>query len=154
MDAFLLVLRVGLSLGVVMVLLWMAQKRFSKAGRPGEQAVVEVVGRRSVGPKASVVVVEAEGLRFLLGVTENSISVLHSAEASPAYAGTDNGVYPADDPAFAEVLKAAGEPALRKDVAAARRLRNASDTGSLHGSIFAASTWAQAGAAVRKGLNL
>ena len=58
------------------------------------------------------------------------------------------------DPAFEEVLKAAGEPALRRD-GAARRLRHpGSDASPLHGTIFARSTWTQAGAAVRKGLNL
>lgn len=149
MDAFLLVLRVGLSLTVVLVLLWMAQKRFAKSGRHGEPSVVEVVGRRNVGTKASVVVVESDGQRFLLGVTEHSINVLHSSEAPPP------AVEAHIDPAFEEVLKAAGEPALRRDLPA-RRLRADApeDAGSMHGTIFARSTWVQAGAAVRKGLNL
>lgn len=150
MDAFLLVLRVGLALTVVMVLLWMAQKRFSRVGSQGEPAVVEVVGRRTVGQKASVVVVESAGQRFLLGVTEHSINVLHTSDA-PLPGPELNS---AGDPDFDEVLKAAGEPALRRD-GAARRLRNSAPvTGSLHGTIFARSTWTQAGAAVRKGLNL
>jgi flagellar protein FliO/FliZ len=149
-DAFLLVLRVGLALTVVMVLLWMAQKRFSQSGRQSGQAVVEVVGRRSVGHKASVVVVESAGQRFLLGVTENSINVLHTSEAPVADPELDL----AGDPAFAEVLKAAGEPPLRRD-AAARRIRHPSrEASTLHGTIFARSTWTQAGAAVRKGLKL
>lgn len=148
MDAFLLVLRVGLALTVVMVLLWMAQKRFSQSGRQSGQAVVEVVGRRNVGQKASVVVVESAGQRFLLGVTENSINVLHTSEAPIPDPELDL----AGDPAFAEVLKAAGEPPLRRD-AAARRLRHSSrEASALHGTIFARSTWTQAGAAVKKGL--
>ena len=149
MDAFLLVIRVGLSLGVVMVLLWMAQKRFSKVGRSKELSVLQVVGRRSVGPKASVVVVESDGLRFMLGVTENAISVLHSSDVPEPLPEMDQ----PQDPAFAAVLKAAGEPALRRD-GAARRLRRGTNAGTMHGTIFARSTWVQAGAAVRKGLNL
>ncbi|MEO6530361.1 MAG: flagellar biosynthetic protein FliO [Specibacter sp.] len=155
MDAFLLVLRVGLALTVVMVLLWMAQKRFSRGGRQSGQAVVEVVGRRAVGQKASVVVVESAGQRFLLGVTEHSINVLHTSDAPMPDPEADLAdVAFVADPAFEEVLKAAGEPALRRD-GAARRLRHPGpDASPLHGTIFARSTWTQAGAAVRKGLNL
>lgn len=157
MDAFLLVLRVGLSLTVVMVLLWMAQKRFSKGGRQGEETVVEVVGRRNVGQKAAVVVIESAGQRFLLGVTEHAINVLHTSDApipEPERATGRDATDAGTDAAFDEVLKRAGEPALRRDIAA-HRLRHATPgTGPLHGSIFARSTWTQAGTAVRKGLNL
>lgn len=148
MDAFLLVVRVGLALTVVMVLLWMAQKRFSRSGRQSEQAVLEVVGRRSVGQKASVVVVESAGQRFLLGVTEHSINVIHTSDAPPPAPEADT----EGDPAFAEVLRVAGEPPLRRDVAALRLRHPSRGASALHGSIFARSTWRQAGAAVRKGL--
>lgn len=154
MDTFLLLVRVGLALTVVVVLLWMAQRRFSQGARQRGQSVVEVVARRSVGQKSSVVVIDADGQRFLLGVTEQSINVLHSSpvpvplqEPEPGPAATE------DDTAFEAVLRAAGEPGLRRQ-AAARRLQRAEDTGPLHGTIFARSTWTQAGAAVRKSLNL
>jgi len=151
MDGFLLVLRVGLALAVVVVLLWMAQKRASKGGHPGAGAAVEVVGRRSVGQKASVVVVESNGQRFLLGVTEHSINVLHTADAPLR----EPDAATADDPVFSEVLMAAGGPS-RHRAAVPRRMNHptAQGTGALHGSIFARSTWSEAGAAVRKGLNL
>ena len=148
MDAFLLVLRVGLALTVVMVLLWMAQKRFSQSGRQSGQAVVEVVGRRNVGQKASVVVVESAGQRFLLGVTENSINVLHTSEA-PIF---DPEVDLAGYPAFVEVLKAAGDPVLRRDTAARRLHHSSGEASTLPGTIFARSTWTQARAALKKGL--
>ncbi|MGA7204568.1 MAG: flagellar biosynthetic protein FliO [Specibacter sp.] len=151
MDTFLLVLRVGLSLTVVVVLLWMAQKKLTKSGRHGDQAAVEVLSKRSVGQKASVVVVESDGQRFLLGVTEHSINVLHTSNAPerPALDVPATGT----DPEFALVLQQAGEPGLRRDLPA-RRLRQGGDAAPLHGTIFAKSTWVQAGAAVRKGLNL
>ncbi|WP_054009226.1 FliO/MopB family protein [Arthrobacter sp. ERGS1:01] len=154
MDTFLLVLRVGLSLTVVAVLLWMAQKRFAKAGHHGEKSAVDVIGRRNLGQKASVVVVESAGQRFLLGVTEHSVNVLHTSDA-PEAAVWDGEPAEGTDPEFALVLQQAGEPGLRRE-AAARRPRHAPspDSGPLHGTIFAPSTWAQAGAAVRKGLNL
>lgn len=152
MDSFLLILRVGLSLTVVMVLLWMAQKRFSRGGRHQGQAVVEVIGRRNVGQKASVVVVESDGQRFLLGVTENSINVLHTSEAPMPSTGSTDG--PDGDPAFEQVLKAAGEPPLRRDAAARRMRHSSAEASALHGTIFARSTWTQAGAAVKKGMRL
>lgn len=181
MDAFLLFLRVGLALTVVVVLLWLAQKKLSQGARQRGQSAIEVVGRRSVGQKSSVVVIEAEGRRFLLGVTEQSINVLHSGPAplpgpaalygtEPLFGVEPGAGYPepsggeaafADagfehgdqDTAFDEVLRAAGEPGLRRDQRGARRLRRPEHAGALHGTIFARSTWTQAGAAVRKGRN-
>jgi flagellar protein FliO/FliZ len=154
-DTFLLVLRVGLSLTVVVVLLWMAQKKLTKVSRPGDQSAVEVLSRRNVGQKASVVVVESAGQRFLLGVTEHSVNVLHTSDAPEPLA--EDAPAAGTDPAFALVLKQAGEPGLRRDLPA-RRLRHSNSAnpapGALHGTIFAKSTWTQAGAAVRKGLNL
>lgn len=152
MDTFLLLLRVALALSVVVVLLWMAQRRFSQGARQRGQSVVEVVGRRNVGQKSSVVVIDSDGQRFLLGVTEQSINVLHSGPV-PLPEPEDTAANTEEDTAFEAVLKAAGEPGLRRQ-AAARRLQRAEETGALHGTIFARSTWVQAGAAVRKGLNL
>ncbi|BBE21627.1 hypothetical protein MN0502_05100 [Arthrobacter sp. MN05-02] len=45
---------------------------------------MSVVARQGIGAKASLVVVEAEGTRFYLGVTEQSVSVLHSSTAPRA----------------------------------------------------------------------
>ncbi|PYI66867.1 flagellar biosynthetic protein FliO [Arthrobacter livingstonensis] len=149
MDTLLLVLRVGLSLAVVIVLLWMAQKRWSKGSRPAAETDLQVVSRRSVGQKASVVVVDADGRRFLLGVTEHAINVLHDGPAPVAA--------PVAEPAFAHSMQEAG---VRQDGMAdagplplrARHHRPKQD--ALSGSILSSRTWQQAGAAVRKGLNL
>ncbi|GAA2483351.1 flagellar biosynthetic protein FliO [Terrabacter carboxydivorans] len=81
MDSLVLGLRVIVSLGAVFGIMWLLQRRL-RAGNPGLRArVLSVVARQSVGPKASVVVVDTDGRRFLLGVTEHGITVLHSAEA-------------------------------------------------------------------------
>ena len=39
-----------------------------------------VVGRQGVGSKASVVVVDVDGTRFVLGVTEHAVNVLQSGD--------------------------------------------------------------------------
>ncbi|TFC25004.1 flagellar biosynthetic protein FliO [Cryobacterium sp. MDB1-18-2] len=84
MDTLLVALRVALSLAVVVGLLWVLQRRMQKGTRRGPKAsLVSVVGRQGLGQKASVVVVDVEGRRFVLGVTEQSVTVLHDA-LSPA----------------------------------------------------------------------
>jgi len=83
-DTLLVALRVALSLAVVVGLLWVLQRRMQKGTRRGPKAsLVSVVGRQGLGQKASVVVVDVEGRRFVLGVTEQSVTVLHDA-ATPA----------------------------------------------------------------------
>ena len=84
MDTLLVALRVALSLAAVVGLLWVLQRRMQKGTRRGPKAsLVSVVGRQGLGQKASVVVVDVEGRRFVLGVTEQSVTVLHDA-VSPA----------------------------------------------------------------------
>jgi len=113
-ETVVLALRVALSLGVVLALLWVLQKRVAR-GRGGllgtrRESTVTVVARQGVGAKASVVVVDVEGERLVLGVTEASISVLAAAEApqpveEPSLAPVARLVpaEPHDDP-FAQVL--------------------------------------------------
>ena len=85
MDTLFVGLRVVLSLGVVLALLYVLQKRIVKGGRAGRQAAqVTVVARQGIGAKASVVVVDVEGERLVLGVTESSVTVLAASEAPAA----------------------------------------------------------------------
>lgn len=84
METLFVALRVLLSLGAVLALLWLLQRRFARggvsAGKARSSAALTVVGRQNVGAKASVVVLEHDGRRFLLGVTEHGVNVLHSNE--------------------------------------------------------------------------
>jgi len=86
MDTVFVALRVALSLGVVLALLWVLQKRLvTGARRSGKaSAPVTVVARQGLGAKASVVVVDVEGERLVLGVTESSVTVLAASEAPAA----------------------------------------------------------------------
>lgn len=82
MDTVFIALRVLVVLGVIVALLWYVQRRMTK-GRRGVTRrgnAVTVVGRQGVGSKASVVVVDVDGTRFVLGVTERAVNVLHSGE--------------------------------------------------------------------------
>lgn len=81
MDALILGLRVFVALGAVLGLMWFLQRRLGKGtGRRRADRALTVVSRQSVGQKASVVVVDAAGQRFLLGVTEHAVNVLHTGD--------------------------------------------------------------------------
>ncbi|WP_346926783.1 flagellar biosynthetic protein FliO [uncultured Arthrobacter sp.] len=81
MDALILGLRVFVALGAVLGLMWFLQRRLGKGtGRRRADRALTIVSRQSVGQKASVVVVDASGQRFLLGVTEHAVNVLHTGE--------------------------------------------------------------------------
>jgi len=81
MDALILGLRVFVALGAVLGLMWLLQRRLGKgSGRRRADRALTIVSRQSVGQKASVVVVDASGQRFLLGVTEHAVNVLHTGD--------------------------------------------------------------------------
>ncbi len=84
MDALILGLRVVVALGAVLGLMWFLQRRLGQgAGRRRADRALTIVSRQSVGQKASVVVVDAAGQRFLLGVTEHAVNVLHTGDIPP-----------------------------------------------------------------------
>jgi flagellar protein FliO/FliZ len=180
-DTLVLAARVALSLAVVLGVLWFLQRRLSRSAR-GKRAtsVVTVVTRQGISPKASVVVVDVEGSRYLLGVTEQSITLLSSgdAPAAPAALVAVPAAVPAAVPtpvaapaaentsagAFAQALQAEGEPAVVPAAAegAYRRPRDRAsrsgitpaatpvDGSPLAGSILSGATWRLAAAALRQ----
>ncbi|WP_018775801.1 flagellar biosynthetic protein FliO [Arthrobacter sp. 131MFCol6.1] len=84
MDALILGLRVVVALGAVLGLMWFLQHRLGKGtGRRRADRALTIVSRQSLGQKASVVVVDAAGQRFLLGVTEHAVNVLHTGDIPP-----------------------------------------------------------------------
>ena len=154
MEAVVVALRVALSLGVVFGLLWYIHRRLTRGGKLRAAATpITVLGKQGIGAKASVVVVDANGMRFVLGVTEGNVTVLHSAEAPAA--------------AFADVLSAVPEaaaspesvPAPAAVAIAAKKAANTTDglvtpgrvPGALGGSILSPATWRQAAAAIGRG---
>ncbi|MDP5226330.1 MULTISPECIES: flagellar biosynthetic protein FliO [Arthrobacter] len=81
MDSLILGLRVLVSLGAVLGLMWFLHRRLRRGTGAPKAKALAVVARQAVGPKASVVLVDTDGKRFLLGVTEHGIGVLHTSEA-------------------------------------------------------------------------
>lgn len=171
MDTLFVGLRVVVSLAAVLGLLWFIQRKVAKTGRVTRQAKhVTVVARQGISGKASVAVVDVEGVRYVLGVTEQSVSVLGSGEA-PQDAVVTPIAPAASAPAaatFAQTLAAqtvAAQPAAvvpvhapaalvvdsprRAARAAAAAPQAPAQAAPLAGSILSASTWKQAAAAMR-----
>ncbi|QYF74674.1 flagellar biosynthetic protein FliO [Cryobacterium sp. PAMC25264] len=174
MDTVVVALRVVLSLAVVLGLLWVLQRRLSRGPGTRTANVVTVVGRQGLGQKVSVVVVDVDGRRFVLGVTEQSVTVLHGGEAEPEANRAEHQTSDDRSAAFARSLHAAsGGPTLvppvlvplrvEEPVASAtaglsadppltfRPRRDRSSTGRLGGSILSPSTWQQTAALLRHG---
>jgi flagellar protein FliO/FliZ len=174
-DNILLALRVVVSLGVVIGAIWFVQRKMSrgggvrakKAGKP-----MSVVARQSLGPKASVAVVEFGGKRFLLGVTEHGISVLDNAENEETVAVLEPSVAAVSPAVPVAVTRRASSKQNSRDFAHA--LGQATDatplpkpvpvrlaktptfdtafvpsSSRLAGSILSAATWKQAWIAIR-----
>lgn len=82
MDQALLALRVVLSLGVVIALMWgltkVARGRQTVRGVP-----IDVIARTPMGKHSSVVIVKVEGRGLVLGVTEHQMTMLAEVELTP-----------------------------------------------------------------------
>ena len=149
MDTLFIALRVLLSLAAVVGLLWFLQRRISKGTRSTRSTkLVNVVTRQSLAQKASVVVIDMEGKRFLLGVTEHSVTVLDATEL------------PVIDTAAAfesALTEAEAAPSVHKSVATPIPFPQQFDPrtglprklGALDGSILSLSTWKRAAVALR-----
>jgi len=149
-----LVLRVALSLACVLGLLWWLARR--TAGRPGvrrPRAVtpIVVVGRQSLGGRASVALVEVAGRHLLLGIGEQGVSLLTEVtlpEPEPEPRAEQREVL---DPAELErLLGAPLDPTLPLSAPAARMPAVPTQRNPLDGSILAPSTWRRAVVAVQE----
>jgi flagellar biosynthetic protein FliO len=168
-DTLLVTLRVALSLGVVLALMWVlhraSRKRFSGKPSGRRAATVEVVGRQGIGGKASVVVVDVEGERLVLGVSEHGVQLLTSGQAPAPELTIVTGPValpvrpaPSADAFGRELAQQAdattGLPSAAEPLPMRPRNRRAQRTTvptvqQLQGSILSVDTWRQAAAALR-----
>ena len=149
MDTLFVALRVLLSLAAVVGLLWFLQRRITKGTRSTRATkLVNVVTRQPLAQKASVVVIDVEGKRFLLGVTEHSVTVLDATELA----------VPDTAAAFESVLSGVEPtPSARKPVVTPIPFPQQFDprtgllrrAGALDGSILSLATWRRAAVALR-----
>ena len=155
-------LRVIVSLAVVVGLLWMVQRRVTKGSkRVRANKLVNVVTRQGIAQKASVVVVDMGGQRFLLGVTEHSVTVLSSADvpvpealegATTKGASRTSATGPASATGatgFAAALTAAKKNPLPTNFTGFDPKTGQPRRGALDGSIISPATWRRAASALR-----
>ena len=99
-ETFVLLLRVVLSLGVVLGLLWFLARRVNGQFSRGRAAPINVVARTSLSRHAGLAVVEVDERRLLLGVADTGVTLI--AELDPDKPGE-----PGEDSTLAD--GAAGE---------------------------------------------
>jgi len=78
-ETFLLFLRVGFSLAIVLAMIWGVARYAKRRGKlrvRGQDAHVDLVARRQLGRRGSLVVVEAAGRTLLVGVTDANVSLV------------------------------------------------------------------------------
>jgi flagellar protein FliO/FliZ len=100
------VLRVAFSLAVVFGLLWLSYRiagRGSRSASTGRGEQLTVVARQGLTQKSAAVLLEAGGKRYLLGVTEASVTVIdgpstHAAAPTTAASFSSSSVGPAVTP--------------------------------------------------------
>lgn len=169
MDGILLFLRVVLSLAAVFGLLLYLRRKFSaRLSAPGS-SLLSVVQRQPLGPKSSAVLIDVEGRRYLLGVSEAAVNVIDSYDAPAASQVTDSTVQsgqPDAGPVLVDDLPdgeladdtqpaAPTRRSLRAVNAFEAELRRSSQAstrpGMLSGSILDVQTWRDAQQALRRG---
>ncbi len=153
MDEFIaLALRVTVSLTVVLAALWLLQRRLARGRRVRSESRIRVLGRHALSRRASIVVVEADGKRLLLGVTEQQISVLQDATVAPAASEPVPSVSgPVPEPIRARQASSHTSLAESDEIPERRSRRRAGAAPRLDGSILSRGTWRQAAAALRQG---
>lgn len=144
-----------MSLAAVLGVLWLLQRRLSRApARRREPAeAIRIIGRQSLGAKARLVVVEIDGARYVLGITDHGVSVVDrlggagTASAADVGRGTvtdreEGGAAPSD-----RILTLVPMPDAAPSVP---RLRERHRRDPLKGSILSAETWRQSADALRR----
>jgi flagellar protein FliO/FliZ len=165
-DSLLLALRAIVGLGVVIAVIWFLRRRNSTAGKDRRaRKPLSVVARQNLAPKVSVAVVDFGGRRFLLGVSEHGVTVLHDGERDPVEETAEEPaevarVMPASHTSaeFAQTLSTAEQLAASGVPTPVRLVRDpaidaafAASSSHLAGSLLSAATWKQAWSAIRTG---
>lgn len=113
-----MVLRLGISMLVVVGLMWLAARGLrgragGRTGRPGRSQPIELVARRGLSKGASVAVVRAGGRTLLLGVTDAHVTLLADSD-DLAVVDLPDGPGQAADPPLAPATWRGGLAALRE----------------------------------------
>jgi len=127
-----LLLRVVVSLGLVLAVLWFAAKGLRSSQRRSRAGVdVDVLTRQPLAQKSSLAVVRLGDRALVLGVTESRVELLHETALAD--------VLVPDQPA-----SAAASPVHLPTSAGASAVRLPASRGPLAGSALSPQTWSRA----------
>ena len=131
----LMALRTALSLIVVLAIVFAASRLLGRSSGHGGRGVLDVLARQPLGRTASVAVVRVADRAYVLGVTEDNITLLDDTDLA----------------AMTEII-AAARPAPRRPRLADQKAAVSADPGSspLQGSILSPAAWRQGIEAVRE----
>ncbi len=82
-DTLELALRVALSLGVVLALLWFLARRLGAGKTTTRRLPITVLGRQSIGRRSGITVVDVAGRTLVLGVSDSEVRLLTELEPGP-----------------------------------------------------------------------
>jgi flagellar protein FliO/FliZ len=135
------VLRVVVSLGLVLALLWAAARTLQKGRTRASGGVdVDVLARLPLAQKSSVAIVRLGDQALVLGVTESRVALLTQTPLAELAA------VPATEAVLTEPVLT--EPVVAGRVAARRSAKGGSS--ALAGSVLSPQTWSKAVTAVRE----
>jgi flagellar protein FliO/FliZ len=142
-------LRVVVSLGLVLALLWMAARTLQKGRVRAVGGVdVDVLARLPLAQKSSLAVVRLGDQALVLGVTESGVALLCQAPVADVAAVADAAAVAE----VADVAAVAGTPGAPAGAVPAGRVaaRQAARSSAVAGSALSPQTWTKAVAAVRE----
>ena len=91
-STLMLFVRMGVSLAVILGLIWIAARVVKRSGttKVGSTTSLDVVGRRSVGRRSSLLVVDVGDRRYLIGATDTNVSLIADLSIGERDGTTDN----------------------------------------------------------------
>lgn len=122
----------------MLAIVWLLQRRFARGGtsvagagrgrarrsaRADATAAITVVAKRGIGPKAQVAVVEIDGARYVLGITEGGVSMLDRIDPDVSETEDDAVTRPALRDVVGDAPVAPPVPLLRSQARAERTAR-------------------------------
>jgi len=138
MDVIGLLLRVGLSLAVVIGLMWLAARALRGTVTGRGAGVVEVVARQTLGRGSAVAVVRVADKALVLGVTDGQVTMLGETDLA-AIAEAREAPRPKTRPARRRRMAITAGTGVVAPTS--RAALTAGDGGRLAGSILSPTTW-------------
>lgn len=146
MDPLFTLLRVGVSLGVVVALIWFIGRKVAARNGGLSRGRIRPVVRHGLGQRQSVQVLDVDKTRYVLGIAEHNISVLDSYPVPEAELPVDPPAVPVGTDRQIE-----GPVDFKTTLAQQQAAQASVGQSPIAGSILSRQTWQQFFAVLRGG---